>query len=550
MKAAINDIDITEQDATRYLEIVNPRLYQFLFHHRNRSNQPMAVQGKEWVIPFMADECPNITVRKCVQIGFTEIAISDILYYANQGLSCMYLLPNDDSFKAFIPNRLDPLLAMVPRYRAMCEVADARKKLINKPGSNSLYLKEIGEGVIKLAGTNSAAGLQEFPCSVLFIDEYAFCNMDNLNYAIERTQGASHPIIRKFSRPTIADSGIDAEYQRSDQREYYIPCNHCNHFQPLRWEESVVIQDEGGHWVLRDSTWDETSDKDINPICIHCSKPFDRIGQMKHGEWVAAFPSRDSRHGYTLGQMNSPKTIRELWEEFRDIGGDSTKLGNFYNARLGVPFSAAGDRLTIEDLNQCKGDYVLSESHHGPCFMGVDVGSILNVMICSVEPNGDMRTQCIATCRHFDDLDDYMTRYNVFYCVIDARPEIHLTRQFAEKWNGRVLRCDFVQSEIKGCSLDRKNLAIQVNRTQVLDGTTDEIRQRRLILPRDADKITGFYDQMVAPARVREKDASGRERFVWREGSKADHYRFAFAYMYIAATILNSRIKYGTIYTT
>ena len=73
---------------------------------------------------------------------------------------------------------------------------------------------------------------------------------------------------------------------------------------------------------------------------------------------------------------------------------------------------------------------------------------------------------------------------------------------------------------------------LTVDRTQLLDAAYDEIINRRRVLPIDSGSVDDFWSQMKAP--VRKLDDKGR-RFIWSEGSAADHYRLADAYARVAA---------------
>jgi hypothetical protein len=68
-----------------------------------------------------------------------------------------------------------------------------------------------------------------------------------------------------------------------------------------------------------------------------------------------------------------------------------------------------------------------------------------------------------------EELDDLMSRFRISKCVIDALPEIHATRAFAERHRGQVWLNYFNENQKGSYKWDQEQHIVQVNRTEALD---------------------------------------------------------------------------------
>ena len=95
-----------------------------------------------------------------------------------------------------------------------------------------------------LTGANSATGLRSTPCRYIFMDEVdAFPadvdgEGDPVSLAEKRATTFARRKILLTSTPTVKDfSRIEAEYLRSDQRRFYVPCPKCGVKEWLKWAQ-------------------------------------------------------------------------------------------------------------------------------------------------------------------------------------------------------------------------------------------------------------------------------------------------------------------------
>ena len=138
------------------------------------------------------------------------------------------------------------------------------------------------------------------------------------------------------------------------------------------------------------------------------------------------------------------------------------------------------------------------------CCMGVDIGKDIHLVILRKDLRG--RTPPVLlylrVCPEFEELDDLMKRYEVWKCVIDAQPELHTTEAFAKRHRSKVYRCYFNQHQRGSAQWNRKDLIVQINRTEALDASRAIIREKGILISRTATHLQEFAKHMACDAKV------------------------------------------------
>lgn len=510
----------------------------------------MTTEGRPWLAPLLCDRPREKSTIKATQVGVTEMLLASKIAAAEMGRSIIYSMPNQQMRSQFVANRVNPILENVPHYRDLVNTARMNRR--GKTAADSVILKEIGRhGVIKFIGSNTEQEAAEFPADELVIDEVDLSDQHIINNVLpQRLDASADPCIDRMSKPSVSGYGIDTHFENSDQREWFVPCNHCWSWQTLRWTENVVVEDEDGLYELRDRNWTRDCGRDLAPVCKSCGLPMDRDECNNRGEWVAAYPtSRPHHHGYRISRLMTPTPLQVLFQNFQDCKSEEQRQ-EFYNSKLGEAYTQPGAALTEAVLDACKDDYLMPHSSKGPCSMGVDVGDPdLHVRISRVEAGRRRVAEAIRRVSTWEHLGGLIRQYGVEACVIDIRPEGHKAREFQSEYPDIVWLCDFNVAEgVRGIQIDNRAGTIKVNRTEAVDAATTHINTDLNRLPRNAEALDDreFYKQMLAPKRVKKLDTHGRPRYVWDEGTKADHYRFADTYDDIASTLVRPLGASGT----
>lgn len=547
----------------------HPILRLALLYHRNFRGGPISFRDWPYLVELYTefDKIEGADVVKAVQTGFSELMIQLALERAGwQGRTVAYVLPTGAIRNRFVQSRIDPTVLKVDEYRAKLPRATAQSEV----GAGNIALKRFGPGHLLFLGSNSSAEFTEFSADVLIVDEYDHMDHANLALAVDRLSRSKHPQHFRIGNPTRR--GGDPElisdlFDRGDGRRWHHRCPACGTRQALDFFEHVVEQRGDGIWIPRDHErfLAGPSSGDIRPICRACRKPWER-NDAGGGAWVPERPSVP-RRSYTMSQLDVLSTpLRKLYDDPSGDGGwvqaqgSTIKTQRFHRSVLGQAWEPGDARVSIELLRRATQGAPRGLDHEGGkayddrlVVAGVDVGSLLNVQIDTIEPGEDgdpvRLTRWVGTKRDFEDIDKLIERYRIQCLVVDARPEGRKAQELRDRfkgsgcavWLAQFHRQDRVGGNDYGMKLDHQARVATVDRTQILDATLDELAAGLHLYPEEALAVEGFSDQMKAPVRsYSEEDGV----YVWSEGNKADHYRFSDVYARLAADLVQMGGRY------
>jgi len=505
-----------EQMAKEY-----PRLFMGLVHHRTTKGRRMTFHDKPWLTAIYKDNSTHMVIVKCSQVHMTEHALCAMFTYAHKKKRGLYVLPSKEHRKTFVADRINRMKDFSPLYN------DAIKIDVTESDSN-VYKSIFGTGW-KFVGSNVKKDFFEFPCEILFFDEYDELDQSNLWYAYDRVANAKNPIIWKFGNPTRDNFGIHAEFLKSDQKEWHVECEHCGKEQILDWYEHFV-ECTNGTWWLRNQQG--------KPICTQCGKPFDRLG---HGRWIALNPGYNKTSGYRISRLFVNKSIKGgdiawLYRKFIEAQHNPTALQNFHNNYLGVTYENVDFKVTREVLFRS-----VYENKDGIEFdptlfrtvMGVDQGAKFTCVISMVW-EGELIDVHYANVDRWSDVEKLERDFNVAITVVDAQGGGYAeTRDFVKVRGSRWMCYYRPKDRIRGIepyNLIYNEQIVETNRTECLDLMVKMLMQKTAHVRLDYEHADDgeFMRQMLEPARV--TDSGGRP--VWTKGK--DHYFHASAYRYLA----------------
>jgi hypothetical protein len=422
----------------------------------------------------------------------------------------MYFFPTRTDVLEFSKSRVGPLLA------------DNRFLSQLLKDTDTAGLKRIGSAYLYLRGMQSTVGMKSVPADMLVFDELDEATPDSKSLAKERLAHSYYKRVVELSNPSLPDYGVDEAYQLSDQRHWTVRCDSCTTWTALDKEFPVKLGQEVR--IIRER------DGDYYRACPKCSEELD----LDAGEWVADFPDRKT-HGYRISQLFSSKVdAGEILNEYR-----RTRFPErFYNLKIGLAWADVQNRLDEAAVLACCGEHGIEERNRSreQCTMGVDTGKELHVVISRfVEGSYEKRQVVyIGTRQEYSELDELMERFNVSTCVIDALPEIHATRDFANRHSGSVYLNYFVESQRGSYSWDPKESIVRENRTEAMDASRQIVRDRNVVLPRGGKVVHEFAAHLAADVkRLVEDEETGARQFRYVK-TGTNHYSLAFTYDCIA----------------
>ncbi len=304
----------------------------------------------------------TIVLMMGAQTGKSASFLNVAGYFTDQDPShIMIVQPTIDDAEKFSKDRVAKMIAETPRLKPL--FASPR----SRDSNNTLLHKEFPGGFIRLAGANAPSGLASTPIRILICDEVdkypssAGTEGDPVELGIKRTTTYWNRKIALASTPNIKrESRIEAAFEASDQRYFYVPCPQCEEVQVLRWENL--------RWPSQDNGSDRHQPEKCYYICsVHGCEIIeqDKFEMVRHGAWVPTAQSLDGKTaGFHINALYSPWiTWAELIHEF--IKADkvakeqrnSELLKTFINARLAETWELRGQRADDDSLAKHKSEY-------------------------------------------------------------------------------------------------------------------------------------------------------------------------------------------------
>lgn len=280
------------------------------------------------------------------QVGKTNIADNTILVRSCLNPGPMMLVSHRvEDAKDYSKTRLRSMIDASPVLRKV--FADENRR---NSGSTLLFKKIVG-GFLKLCGANSPAGLASRSIRDLILDE-----KDRYNASAGK-EGAPDALAKKrtatfynrkiinISSPGIKNhSLIEADYLRSDMREYYVRCPHCDTQIVLKHEQLKCENEDPETTVYLCQSCTAIIDEADKPkISLH----------MKLGgtaEWIPSRPFA-GHAGFKLTEMYSPwRKWKEIMKDFIEAKNDAEKMKVFVNTSKAETWEISGEKLDWEKL--------------------------------------------------------------------------------------------------------------------------------------------------------------------------------------------------------
>jgi len=458
------------------------------------------------------DDHPKQVELKCTQMGNTTRALLRAFWCAlyMPFVGILYLFPSSKGSGDFSRSRVKPLIERNPETLG--------KWVID---TDSIGLKRVRGKNLYFRGTKSTEGLRSDPVDFIIYDEFDLFLAGIEAVARERMAHSDYKWEHFLSNPTLPDYGIDRLYQLSDQRRWLLKCPRCG-----GWTDPIEEWVSGARpreravpellWERRDGT-----------VVIRCMRCREGVLDPAHGEWVALRPSVTEWRGYQYSQLISQYVPpAEILSQYRT----TLSMSAFYNYKLGLAYVEADCRITVEEVLALCGSHGIAASDPGPCFMGVDQGKGLHVVI----GRSDGMIVHIGEYKDFEDLDRLMTSFVVSRCVIDGMPETRKAREFADRFPGRVFLNWYSEHQKGAYAWDEKRHQVSDNRTESLDASHQALMDKKIVLPRQCKPVEEFAKHCANTAKKLEEDEeTGSKTYTWVKLGP-DHYRHAFNYLCIA----------------
>lgn len=237
-----------------------------------------------------------VVFMKGSQIAGTEIGLNWLGYLIDHtpGPSLM-IMPTVEAVKENSRIRIDPLIDECPALRS--KVSEPR----SRDSGNTMLMKEFPGGFLAMTGANSPISLRSKPIRFLFLDEVsaypgdAGGEGDPVELAVVRTRNFRNRKIYLCSSPkTKGLCRIEREYDRTDKRQYHVPCPYCGAYQVFLWQGFK---------------WEKHRPETAYYQCGACGEriyEYAKTEMLAKGKWIAQNPKVKKRAGFHLPAFYSP----------------------------------------------------------------------------------------------------------------------------------------------------------------------------------------------------------------------------------------------------
>nr|WP_258167285.1 phage terminase large subunit family protein [Scandinavium goeteborgense] len=319
--------------------------------------------GLDW-LPFSFQKEPmdiaqdrstkKIVLQSCSQLLKTTV-LQSIAFnvMANDPCNFAFGSSSESEVKKFKDGKFLPAIETSSVLKLL--VTDKNDK---NAANNSKQTQMINGTFIYWLNLNTPGNLRGITTRVVLLDEVSNCEITDEGNPIKLAEArtstfGSDSLVVVSSTPLYKDDLINAEYNLSDKRRYFIT-HTCGHEYTFEWEQvSFEFKTLENGRAIPDSTTTRL-------ICPHCNEEIDehtRHQMIDGGRWIAT--NKDGEPGvvgYQISRMYSPlNTITEMVSKFADALYNFN-LQTFYNNELGLPYEDEYqkelDILQLESLRE------------------------------------------------------------------------------------------------------------------------------------------------------------------------------------------------------
>lgn len=507
----------------------NTYIHGKLYTYKNHEYQPFILDAAE----------PDWVIRKCSQVGITEMAIrmSLALCAMIRGFTIAYTLPTAKFSGTVMKTRVNPVVISSPPLRDL--VADIDNTEVKQLGDSFLYMK----------GAASSNAPISVPCDMRIHDEVDFSDPIVLSQYQSRLTHSPYKFKGQLSTPTLPKKGIDAEFIHSRRHFNFVKCSCCGHDFIPNYYDHVRIP--GFSVDLRSITKGNLHTVNYKEAFVECPKCGGKPDlSPKYRHWVrentldnfVAFGVQVSP--FDAPALITPGFLIEASTQYR-------KHADFVNFGLGLPYEDKESTLTEDELKALIVSGFNLDSGYSRV-MGVDLGMTCWITICDAHYDGSLRVVHIEGVPVTALRSRYMElrgEYRVRLCVMDSQPYTE-TVLALQKQDPNLYGA--VYEERRGTELFRvtdrpedKDTAkqelrqVNISRDRAFDSLMEFIRAMMLTKrPCDSDGL--WVKHLTDMRRIKDWDSVSQEiKFKWVKSSDGeDHLHHSVLYAYIASQMM------------
>jgi len=503
--------------------------------------RPFSYDGYGFQYEIANDMHRNLSVKKCSQIGLTEVQIRKFLAILTRStaIAGIFSMPNEKMFTKTYNGRIKPILEADAVFNPPSAMKPTRSK-------DQVQIRD-SFGYITACTEGDATSLS---ADFLFHDELDLSPQEIIALYQSRLQGSDMQITQSFSTPTFAGFGIDKNYQLTDQREYFAKCPGCNRWHIPLFKPAFIHLKKLPFDIenFTDLTAQQIAMLDLEDCYVKCPDCEHRLelGNDDLREWVALRPSVLNFRGYQVRPFSTPRIKPSyIFGQLAQYQDKSFTRG-FYNTVLGEEYTAADARLQEADIKACmaKGTASIPNiSADTPCFMGIDVGLTCYITISYDDDDGKPHFVYFDTVPASSlqrRVEELCKIYNIVQGAIDRFPYTTEADAMRDSTSGLIIPVQYrgLQALAPVMESDTKILNhYSANNTLALDRVQSLISHRIMT-------ISGYQGQAATVTKhlmsmVRDDKPSDSDNVLgeWKKTDGNDHFMHSIAFNLLARRI-------------
>lgn len=472
-------------------ELANRNIHVFLeaYNISNDQGDRLDFTDHPYLWDIYQDFTPIQAYLKAAQIGMSTTINHKALWTAkNKKMDIIYSLPSSADIKDFVSGKTNRLIANNPIYQEWCEDKD------------SIEQKRVGDNVIYFKGTWTERAAIATPADLYISDETDRSKQEIVQQFKTRLQHSKFGWEWYFSNPSAPGNGVDRYWELSDQKHWFVKCQHCGH----EWYLSMdnIMKDDKGKAYYG---------------CLKCRQELDR----RKGRWIAKYKGREIS-GYWIPLFIVPnKSAQYVLDKKEELTEEQ-----FTNYVIGLPYIGRGNKLTrqmfLQNLNP---EFCPRE---GITVIGVDTGVNINYEL--INKHGVY---------FYDKIDNYeplrklMRENPTWIMVIDQGGDIVHPRELREEFPNRVFLCFFRadQKNDKLITWDDDEGIVVADRNKMLQLCVDEISDKRQMFYGTESEWNEYFLEWLGMYRTQEESPLGTPIFKWNK-PPTGRCDYPFAHVY------------------
>lgn len=481
-----------EEPTDAEMEAVDPAFFVQHQSIKNEQGIPLSFEDRSFLIDILQDRSQFQCILKAPQIGMTVLQLVKSLWWAYfEGKDIIYTLPTESDVQDMAGGKINRIIAQNPIFLQWIKEHD------------TVSQKNVGKNIIYYRGTFTTKAAMMVTSQLNVHDEVDASNPEVITQYETRLQSQAGGMRWYFSHPSVVGAGVDIQWAKSDQKEWFIHCDACDEWQFLEWPLSID-QQRGCYQ------------------CKFCQAELSDT-QRRKGHWRKLVPDAEYS-GYHISQLMCPwipasKIIKDFKEKDAQY---------FHNFVLALPYADAQSKVTLETIKNLLTDI---NDRKGRMIFGVDTGIKIR-WVCG-DQNGLVNMGEVTS---YEDLQREVDKYPDWIMVIDQGGDIIGCRQFAENNPGRVFLCYFQQDkqsmELIKWGKGEEYGMVRVDRNRMIQKTVDEMNDQRIPLLGNLEKWWGLWTHWQFMYRVMGEDRMKNLVYIWECDKSAHRNDWALAMVY------------------